>query len=75
MLLDLFVQNDHPIVDYNTTFSGITEETFKRPVKDGDSPVVSFNEAQSRVLHLLSCSYRVVLVGHSIENDLHALRV
>ncbi|KGG53132.1 hypothetical protein DI09_10p290 [Mitosporidium daphniae] len=72
VLLDLLVKSKDQVVDYNTAFSGITEGTFNGQNKDGP-PIVSFEEAQLRVVDLLSCSERVVLVGHSIENDLHAV--
>lgn len=60
-------------MDYNSIYSGITEETFTDPTSPS---VVSFEEAQRLILNILEESKdQIILVGHSIENDLIALRV
>lgn len=72
-LLDLWIHipKDH-IIDYNTEFSGISSDTLDALPPDS---VVSFEEAQARVIRLLGSFPQVIVVGHSLENDLQALRV
>lgn len=65
-LYDSFVKPDLPIVDYLTRYNGITEETLS-------DVVTTFEDAQQQVLSHLTAE--TILVGHSLENDLEALRI
>ncbi|KAK3735420.1 hypothetical protein QZH41_016871, partial [Actinostola sp. cb2023] len=64
-IYDTFVRPDNPILDYNTRFSGVTQECL-RGVK------TSIREVQAVLLSMIS-KYSI-LVGHSLENDLLSLK-
>ena len=77
VLMDHLVLPVKPITDYLTQFSGITEDTF-RPVPPGSGEVrrrsvVTFEQAHVALLRLVSAD--TVLVGHSLQNDLKALKL
>ena len=64
-LLDELVKPDRPVIDYLTRYSGITEE-----ILEGAS--YTFNEVRAKVTTILD---GCVLVGHSLECDLEALKL
>lgn len=66
MLIDEYVRPKNPIVDYCTQYSGITYEIM-------ESTTTMLADVQQ--LFLQHVPAEAVLVGHSIENDLLALRV
>lgn len=66
LIYDEFVMPGNPIVDYNTRFSGITEDIMKN-VKNTLADV----HAQLSTIF----SSETIFVGHSLENDLNALKI
>lgn len=56
----------YPIIDYNTRFSGITKEQM-------DRTSTSILQVQANILHL--CNSKTILVGHSLESDMKALKI
>ena len=57
---------DNPILDHNTRFSGITEEDLlnvKTTIRDVQAVLLS------------KFSDKTILIGHSFDSDLRALRV
>ncbi|XP_068616997.1 RNA exonuclease 1 homolog [Brachionichthys hirsutus] len=66
VIYDTFVMPDHEVIDYNTRFSGISEED----VKDNHA---SLREVQQTLLSFISCD--TILVGHGLETDLCALKL
>lgn len=65
VLLDFYVKPRGSVFDYNTQFSGITAEHMKH--------AETFTKARERVLSFISSS--TILIGHSLEGDLEALKI
>ncbi|CAO3611640.1 unnamed protein product [Cunninghamella blakesleeana] len=66
ILLDEYVRPDEPIIDYLTEYSGITPSI----MAETDC---SLRRAQKHVRKLVD--HNVILVGHSIDSDLNALKL
>ncbi|XP_015785573.1 RNA exonuclease 1 homolog isoform X2 [Tetranychus urticae] len=60
------VKPDNPVLDYNTKFSGIKEG-------DLDKVEVSLKDVQQKLLALIGD--KTILIGHSLESDLKALKI
>lgn len=66
VIYDTFVKPDSKVVDYNTRFSGVTEE-------DLESATISLRDVQAVLLSMFSAES--ILIGHSLESDLLALKL
>lgn len=66
VIYDKYVKPANEIIDYNTKYSGITKELL-----DGIS--TTLEEVQQDILKIIYKN--TVLVGHSLENDLHCCKV
>ncbi|XP_058393584.1 RNA exonuclease 1 homolog [Diceros bicornis minor] len=66
VVYDTFVKPDNEIVDYNTRFSGVTEA-------DLTDTSISLRDVQAVLLSMFSAD--TILIGHSLESDLLALKV
>ncbi|KAM4053383.1 RNA exonuclease 1 homolog isoform 2-T2 [Anomaloglossus baeobatrachus] len=66
VVYDTYVLPDNKIVDYNTRFSGITAE-------DLQNTTITLRDVQAVLLSMFSCDS--VLIGHSLESDLYALKL
>uniref|UniRef100_A0A7M4FBZ5 Exonuclease domain-containing protein n=1 Tax=Crocodylus porosus TaxID=8502 RepID=A0A7M4FBZ5_CROPO len=61
-----FVKPDNDIIDYNTRFSGVTEEDLK-------NTTTTIRDVQAILLNLFSAA--TILIGHSLESDLFAVKL
>ncbi|XP_053155860.1 RNA exonuclease 1 homolog isoform X2 [Hemicordylus capensis] len=66
VVYDTFVQPDHKVVDYNTRFSGVTEA-------DLENASITLRDVQAVLLNMFSMD--TILIGHSLESDLFALKM
>lgn len=69
LVYETLVQPERPVVDYNTRFSGLSQEDY---VKKG-SICKTVGQVQQDLLGLFSS--QTILIGHGLENDLRALRI
>ncbi|XP_051558841.1 RNA exonuclease 1 homolog [Myxocyprinus asiaticus] len=66
VIFDTFVKPDNDVIDYNTRFSGISEDDVKGTslcLRDVQAVLLSFINADT------------ILIGHGLENDLAALKI
>ncbi|KAI0697772.1 hypothetical protein BC835DRAFT_1269867 [Cytidiella melzeri] len=68
VIFDKLVKPTKPITDYLTRWSGITAEAMAEAY-------TTFEQVQAQVLSLLSASPTPILLGHSLESDLRALKI
>ncbi|KAF7661741.1 hypothetical protein LDENG_00255120 [Lucifuga dentata] len=66
VIYDTFVKPNSKVVDYNTRFSGVTEE-------DLESATITLRDVQAVLLSMFSAES--ILIGHSLESDLLALKL
>uniref|UniRef100_A0A7N4PZV4 RNA exonuclease 1 homolog n=1 Tax=Sarcophilus harrisii TaxID=9305 RepID=A0A7N4PZV4_SARHA len=66
VVYDTFVKPDNKVVDYNTRFSGVTEE-------DLQNACITLRDVQAVLLNMFSSD--TILIGHSLESDLFALKL
>lgn len=66
VLYDELVKPSEPIIDYVTQYSGITEEMLT-------NVETTLEDVQKKILEIISSND--TLVGHSLESDLHILKV
>jgi RNA exonuclease 1 len=66
VIYDTLVKPPNPIINYLTRYSGITEEKLQGVTK-------TLREVQEDLVQLIPED--TILVGHSFENDLTALKV
>jgi DNA polymerase III epsilon subunit-like protein len=64
--LDVIVQPRNRIHNYLTQYSGITASSYQ------STPIVRLEQVQAQLLSLIHPMD--IVIGHSLENDLHALR-
>uniref|UniRef100_A0A8C0N0X2 RNA exonuclease 1 homolog-like domain-containing protein n=1 Tax=Canis lupus familiaris TaxID=9615 RepID=A0A8C0N0X2_CANLF len=66
VVYDTFVKPDDEVIDYNTRLSGVVEDDLK-------NTKTSIRDVQAILLNLFSAD--TVLIGHSFEHSLYALKV
>ncbi|XP_017276074.1 RNA exonuclease 1 homolog [Kryptolebias marmoratus] len=66
VIYDTFVKPESKVVDYNTRFSGVTEE-------DLENATITLRDVQAVLLSMFRAES--ILIGHSLESDLLALKL
>ncbi|KAM7350248.1 RNA exonuclease prage isoform 2-T3 [Cochliomyia hominivorax] len=70
LVYEHFVKPQAEIIDYNTRFSGVSENDFRT---DSNNYIKSFAEVQNDLLNLFDAD--TILIGHGLDNDLRVLRL
>ncbi|CAG2100667.1 unnamed protein product [Medioppia subpectinata] len=65
-IYETFVKPSHPILDYNSKFSGIKEADLKRVT-------TTLSDVQNKLQSLFND--KTILIGHSLDSDLKALKL
>ncbi|KAM4807955.1 RNA exonuclease 1 homolog [Rhinophrynus dorsalis] len=66
VVYDAYVKPENEIIDYNTRFSGVTEDNLT-------NITTSIRDVQAVMLNMFSAD--TILIGHGLENDLIALKL
>lgn len=66
VVYDTFVRPDTKVIDFNTRFSGITEENMK-------GVITTIRDVQAKLRSLFT--EETILIGHSLECDLTAVKI
>ncbi|CAD5209646.1 unnamed protein product [Bursaphelenchus okinawaensis] len=66
LVLDIIIKPKEKVLDYNTKFSGLTEEMLQTATHDLEA-------ARKKLFEIINSE--TVLIGHSLESDLRALRL
>uniref|UniRef100_A0A8C1F5S8 REX1, RNA exonuclease 1 homolog n=1 Tax=Cyprinus carpio carpio TaxID=630221 RepID=A0A8C1F5S8_CYPCA len=66
VIYDTFVKPGSKVVDYNTRFSGVTQD-------DLENTTITLRDVQAVLLSMFSAES--ILIGHSLESDLFALKL
>ncbi|XP_043103740.1 RNA exonuclease 1 homolog [Puntigrus tetrazona] len=66
VIYDTFVKPGSRVVDYNTRFSGVTQD-------DLENTTITLRDVQAVLLSMFSAES--ILIGHSLESDLFALKL
>ncbi|KPP72348.1 RNA exonuclease 1-like [Scleropages formosus] len=66
VIYDTFVKPESKVVDYNTRFSGVTPE-------DLENTTITLRDVQAVLLSMFNAD--TILIGHSLESDLFALKL
>lgn len=68
-----FVRPKGQVADYNTRFSGITENDLKISTSSKSNHVKTLEQVQRDLLEFITAD--TILIGHALENDLRVLKV
>ncbi|KAI3384418.1 hypothetical protein SNEBB_007200 [Seison nebaliae] len=68
---DRLVKPSTPIIDYNTRWSGLSEDIFK----ENKDNILDIKQVQDDLINKLGISEDTILIGHSLDSDLRALKL